>query len=183
MKIGRVFIIGLSAVLLAGCNPYKINVDLTPDRISVLQEDITSLKREITAFVPSEDAVIPWQAMIDLSRSYEDLGDLGKAAKVYEDVLKDGHKTKAILNNLGRLYERMERYDEAISMYQRINDEYFDRDYLYDITWAYIRAGDRKNADKYFNAWQLEFTKTDEQVQQAIKKLREAEKAGAEPSS
>lgn len=177
MRLRQLFIIGFSALLLMGCNSYKVEVDLSSDDVSVLNEKIADLKSEIKNFVPTEDDVIAWRAMVELSRAYEQLGELGKAIAVYEDAIADGDVTKAMLNNLGRLYEKVEEYDKAIAIYQRINDEYFDRDYLYDITWAYIRAGDRKNAEKYFNAWQLEFQKTDEQTQQAIKKLREAEKA------
>ena len=177
MKFVRLSIIGFSMLMLAGCNTYKVQVDLPRDEVKELRGQINELKQEIADFVPTQDSAIAWQAIIDLSRAYEELGELGKAINVYEDVLNDGHKTKSIMNNLGRLYEKTEQYDKAVAMYQRISDEYFDHDYLYDITWAYIHAGDRKSAEKYFNAWQLEFKKTDEQTQQAIKKLREAEKA------
>ena len=164
-------------VFLAGCHSYKVQVDLSKDEVKELHSRIDEMKEQIADYVPGENGTIAWQAIIELSRSYESLGELGKAIRVYEDVLDDGNKTKAILNNLGRLYEKTEQYEKAVAMYQRISDEYFDHGYLYDITWAYIHAGDRKNAEKYFNAWQLEFQKTDEQTQQAIKKLREAEKA------
>jgi len=179
MKINRLFIIGFGVFLLAGCSlkSYKVAVDLAPEKIREIQSSIQTLQNEIDNFVPSEKAAIPWQAIIDQARAYEELGELGKAIKVYEDIVAGGKPSKAILNNLGRIYETTEQYDKAVVLYQRINDEYFDRSYLYDITWAYIRAGDRKNAEKYFNAWQLEFKKTDEQVQQAIKDLRDKEAA------
>ena len=82
-----------------------------------------------------------------------------------------------MLNNLGRLYEDVEEYGLAIVQYQRIIDEYLDGNYYYDITWAYIRAKKRIEAEKAFNQWQQAMKKTDEQTQQAIKKLREEEKA------
>ena len=176
MKKSHFFIIGLSALLLTACNTYKIEVDLPVDEIADIKSEIDLIKKEIADFSPTDGATIAWAEIIDLARAYESLGEIGKAIKVYEDVLNDGHVTKAILNNLGRLYEKTEQYGEAIAMYERIDEEYFDHDYLYDITWAYIKAGDRKSAEKYFNAWQLEFQKTDEQTQQAIKKLREKEK-------
>lgn len=163
--------------MLAGCNSYKIEVDLTPEEIQTVKADISSLKEQIANYVPVDEGEIAWAETIELARAYKKLGELGKAIKVYEGVLDDGDQTKSILNNLGRLYEKTEQYDKAVAMYQIINDEYFDHDYLYDITWAYIKAGERKMAEKYFNAWQLEFQKTDEQTQRAIKKLREAEKA------
>ena len=160
---------------LAGCNNYKVEVDLTPERVQEFQSEIETLRDEIANFT-SEDGSIAWRAIIDLASDYEKLGQLGEAIQVYEEGLDNGDKTKAILNNLGRLYEKIDQYEKAVAMYQRINDEYFDHDYLYDITWAYIRAKDRKNAEKYFNAWQLEFHKTDLQTQEAIKKLREEKK-------
>jgi tetratricopeptide (TPR) repeat protein len=180
MKINRLFIIGFGVLLLAGCKlgGYKVDVDLTPEKADEIQTEIESLKQAIKDYVPNEtDGLIAWREIIELAKAYENLGELGEAIKVYEDVLADGYKTKSVLNNLGRLYEKTEQYDKAIAVYQQINDEYIDHGYLYDITWAYIRAGDRKNAEKYFNAWQLEFKKTDEQVQQAIKKLREQERS------
>jgi len=178
MQLSRLLIIGFSALLLTACHSYKVDVDLTDEQIEEVKGRVDSLKAEIEAFVPTElGASIPWQSMIELSRAYEEMGELGKALKVYEDAYEQGEWTKSMLNNLGKLYEKTEQYDKAVVIYQRIIDEYFDRDYLYNITWAYIRAGERKEAEKYFNAWQLEFNKTDEQTQQAIKKLREAEKA------
>ena len=185
MKISRLFIIGFGVLLLAGCNSYKIDVDLAADEIKSIKSDIKSLTATIANYVPedSDAGTIAWREVIQLAKNYEKLGELGKAVKVYEDVLDDNEKTKAILNNLGRLYEKTEQYDEAVAVYQRINDEYFDHDYLYDITWAYIKAGERKMAEKFFNAWQLQFQKTDEYTQRAIKKLREAEKADDGESS
>jgi tetratricopeptide (TPR) repeat protein len=177
MKLFRLFIIGFSFLLLAGCNAYKVDVDLSADQEQEVRQQIAELKQQIAEFVPDDDNAIAWRETVKLARAYEQLGELGKAIKVYEDVLDSGQWSKSILNNVGRLYEKTEQYDKAIAIYQRISDEYFDHDYLYDITWAYIHAGDRKNAEKYFNAWQLEFSKTDNQTQQAIKKLREAEKA------
>lgn len=177
MKINRLFIIGFGVFLLAGCSlkSYKVAVDLAPEKAQEIKANIQTLQQDIKNYVPGENGTIAWESIISLARDYEQLGELGKAIKVYEDVLENGDVTKAILNNLGHLYEKTGQYDKAVTMYKRINDEYFDRDYLYDITWAYINAGDRKNAESYFNAWQLEFKKTDLQTQQAIKKLREAE--------
>jgi len=185
MNITKFVIIGSAIIFLAGCNSYKIDVNLAPDEVQSIQAKIKSLTEEVANYVPknSDAGTIAWAEIIELAKNYEKLGELGKAIKVYEDVINDNEKTKAILNNLGRLYEKTEQYDKAVAMYQRINDEYFDHDYLYDITWAYIKAGDRKNAEKYFNAWQLEFHKTDEETQRAIKKLREAEKGGINASS
>lgn len=182
MKTKALFIILFASITLSGCNSYRVDVDLDKDEVSKIKADIASYQEIIDDYDYS-DGTIPWEAIINQVNAYIDLGELGKGVKVYEEVLEEGHKTKAILNNLGRLYEKVERYDDAVTIYQRINDEYFDHDYLKDITWAYIRAGNRKEAEKYFNAWQLQFKKTDTQIQQAIKKLREAEKDTASASS
>lgn len=173
MKNHKFSLLLLSFFLLSACgSSYTIEVNLAPEQVAKINEDIKTFQDNIKNF-NSKDGEIDWQNIIDLSNAYEALGQLGKAIQNYEDVVNKGDKTKAILNNLGRLYEKTSQYDKAIVMYQRINEEYFDRDYLYDITWAYIRAKDVKNAEKYFNAWQLEFHKTDLQTQEAIKKLKQ----------
>ena len=177
MKILKSIIIGLGALLLVSCaNNYTIEVDLTDEERAVILEQIEASKESIANYDGSE-GYFPYLDIIDLARSYEALGEIGKAIDLYEDYVNQGAVGQAIYNNLGRLYEKTENYERAIAMYQRIVDELYDTDYLYDITWAYIRAGDRKSAEKYFNAWQLELNKTDEQTQQALKKMREAENA------
>lgn len=173
MKHHKFYLLSLSLFILTACgSSYTVEVNLVPEQVAKINEDIKTFQENIKNF-DSKDGEIDWQNIIDLSNAYEELGQLGKAIQNYETVVNKGDKTKAILNNLGRLYEKTGQYDKAIAMYQRINDEYFDRDYLYDITWAYIRAKDLKNAEKYFNAWQLEFRKTDLQTQEAIKKLKQ----------
>jgi tetratricopeptide (TPR) repeat protein len=182
----KLFIIPLVILLLTSCKSYNVKVDLTSEENQAVQKNIEQLKESIANFVPPSQGTIDWQDMIDLSKAYEKLGKMDKAIKVYTDVLDSGAKTKAIINNLGRLYEQVGEYDLAVAQYQRIVDEYNDEGYLYDITWIFIHAaqvnkGDeaisyRKKAEKVFNAWQLAFQKTDEQTQQEIKKLREKEK-------
>jgi tetratricopeptide (TPR) repeat protein len=183
--IGFILVLIFVAFLTA-CGRYDIQVDIPPEERAQTEMQIEELKSAIKNYVPQEGE-IAWREMIQLAEAYESLGYMSKAIKVYTDVLDTGKKTKAIINNLGRLYEKVGEYDLAVAQYQRIVDEYFDTSYLYDITWAYISAaqnseGDekvsyRKEAEKYFNAWQLEFRKTDEQTQQAIKKLRDQEKS------
>ena len=171
-------LISITAIfLLTACGSrWDVDVDLTPEETQAIKTEIQSLKTEIQNFVPPTSGEIAWRQYIDLSQAYEKIGQMDNAIKVYTDVLDSGVKTKAIIHNLGRLYEKVEEYDLAVEQYQCLIDEYFDNNYLYDITWAYIRAKNRKEAEKYFNAWQLEFKKTDSQTQQAIKKLREEEK-------
>ena len=172
----KILILVISLSFLTACKSWNAQVDITPEDKQAVQDEIQKIKDEITNFVPPEKGVIAWQQYIALSQAYEKLGDMKSAIKTYKDVLDDGYKTQAIINNLGVLYEKVGEYDLAVEQYKRIVDEYLDRNYLYNITWAYIRAGNRKEAAKFFNAWQLEFRKTDEQTQQAIKDLMAKEK-------
>jgi len=174
----KLALILICALFLTACGSYNIQVDLTPEQRAEIEAKIEELKEEIENF-QSENTDLAWRPIIKMAEAYEDLGELDKAIKTYKDVLDSGKKTRAIIHNLGRLYEKVGEYDLAIEQYQRIVDEYFDMDYLYDITWAHIRAKNRKEAEKYFNAWQLEFRKTDEQTQKAIKDLRAEEKANS----
>lgn len=177
MQYNKFIIIALAAMLLTACmNNYKVEVDLTEEDRTAILDKIAISQAAIDNYDGSA-GVFPYLDIIDQAKAYEELGEVGKAIKLYEDYNEQGAKGEAFFNNLGRLYEKTEQYDKAIVMYQRIVDELYNRRFLYDITWAYIKAGDRKNAEKHFNAWQLEFNKTDEQTQQAIKKMREAEKA------
>ncbi|MBU0727135.1 tetratricopeptide repeat protein [Patescibacteria group bacterium] len=164
----------VSIILLSGCfNSHKIAVDLTDEEIKQIEFDIEVLKYEIEHYTGEGKAALE---IVELARAYQKLGELDKAIEVYKDVLSDGYTLSVAHHNLGRLYEDVGEFDLAVEQYQAIIDKFNDLDYLYDITWAYIRAGNRKEAEKYFNAWQLEFRKTDLQTQQAIKKLREEEK-------
>ena len=171
------FTILVALIFLSSCSSkYKVDVDITPERVTELKQSIKDYKQEIAEFKPSDDEIIPFVAINEMARAYEELGEYGKAIDLYLSVINEGHSTKALIHNLGRAYEAVGEYDLAVEQYQRIIDEYFDHGYLYDITWAYIRAGNRQGAETYFNEWQLKFRKTDEQVQNEIKKLREAEK-------
>ncbi len=175
MKLTKLIVITLAVLTLSACNfKQTVEVNLTDEERSEIKADIDEYKVQIDEWT-GEDGSFPYIASINLARSYADLGEIGMAIKLYEDLIDSGAINSAVFNNLGRLYENIEEYDKAIIVYKRIVDELFNENYLYDITWAYIRAGDRKNAEKYFNAWQLEMNKTDEQTQQKIKELRESE--------
>jgi len=186
-RFTKVIIVFVCAVLLSGCHSsWNVKVDLTPEERQATELEIGTMRYEIKNFKGAEGE-IPWKQIIRLSQAYEKQGEMDKAIKTYTDVLKGGKKTSVMMNNLGRLYEKVGEFDLAVAQYKRIVDEYFDTNYLYDITWAYIHAAQaskgtealkyRKEAEKVFNAWQNEFRKTDEQTQQEIKKLREAEQA------
>ena len=164
----------LVLVFLAGCDISQPPADLTPEEAEAIRTEIVELKDKIDNF-EGEEGSLPVSEIVALARDYEELGEYKKAVKLYEDTMATGKKARAVIHNLGRLYEKLEQYDKAIEQYQIMVDELFNSDYLYDITWAYIKSGDRKNAEKYFNQWQLETNSTDVQTQQAIKEMREAE--------
>ena len=126
----KLLISTIAIFLLTACGSrWDIDTDLTPEEAGIIEVEIDILKKEIVNFVP-EGGEIAWKQYIKLSKDYEELGEMGKAIKVYTDVLDSGVKTKAIINNLGRLYEKVDEYDLAIEQYQRLVDEYFDNNYL-----------------------------------------------------
>ena len=171
----KLFLLLITATLFLSACGKTVEVDLTTDEIKSVKSEISQLKDYISSY-KSKNGEIPNLKIVELARAYEDIGEIGKAIRVYKDVLDDGFKTRAIINNLGKLYEKSEEYDKAIEMYQLMIDEYFEMRYLRDIVWAHIYAGNRKEAEKYFNAWQLEFHKTDAHIQSEIKKMRKGEK-------
>lgn len=174
------------ALSLTSCSSkYKVKVDLTPEEVSATKAEIVDLKEKIKNF-KGEPGEIPGLQIIALAKAYEKMGDLKTPINIYKDWLgREGVRAKSFLNNLGRLYEQVGEVELAVGLYQKLIDDYMDSDYLYDITWAYIRAAQnatgkqaveyRKLAEKYFNAWQLDKQRTDDQTQQEIKKLRDLE--------
>ncbi len=153
-----------ASLLLTGCS--------LPQN-KAMYGDIQRLKKEIRDFQPSSKILIPLKETVELAEVYQKIGEPNEAIKLYNYILKKG-KSAAVINNLGRLYEQVGETEKAVAQYTRLIEEYYENEYLYDITWAYIRAGNRKQAQKYFNAWQQQFHKTDEQTQQAIQKLANA---------
>jgi tetratricopeptide (TPR) repeat protein len=176
-KITKLLAVILVALFLTACKSYNVKVDITPEDKAKITAEIGTLTKQIKAYDIS-DGTIDWQDIIQVAMDYEKLGELGKAIDLYKSWLDKGFKTKSLINNLGHLYEKVGETELAVAQYKRIIEEYQDDGYLYDITWAYINGKQRKEAEKYFNLWQLKFQKTDEQTQQAIKKLR-AEEAAA----
>jgi len=186
MKITTKLFISLAVILtLTACgSKWQKAVSLTAEEIAATKTEIANVKEAIKNFKGPEGE-IPNLEIIQLAEAYQKLGDLKKAADLYLSWLDKGFKTKAIIHNLGRVYEDAGQYELAVKQYQRIIDEYGDDDYLYDITWTYIKAAQnssgqtaidyRKKAEKYFNLWQLAKRKTDNLTQETIKKLREGE--------
>ena len=166
----------IGAFILSGCqSSWNKKVDLTPEEKQEINQQIKDIKVEISEYDGTE-GTIPHLKMVELARAYKKLGNYKGAINVYKKEMDAGYEVRVFYHNLGRLYEDVKEYDLAVEQYQIIIDRYFENNYLYDITWAYIRAKERKTAEKFFNAWQREFHKTDEQTQEAIKDLREEEK-------
>jgi len=175
-KIAKLIIILFTCLFLTACQSnWKVETNLTPDERTKIQNEIKTIKITIENQT-KKDGKGEAMAYVNLARAYEKLGDLKKATDVYKNAISKGLFASSIYNNLGKLYEKVGEYELAIEQYNiLISDFVMDR-YLYDITWAYIRAKDRKMAEKYFNAWQLALQTTDKATQDAIKKLRDEEK-------
>jgi tetratricopeptide (TPR) repeat protein len=179
-RLTKISAVVLVALFLTACSSkYNVKVNLTPEEENNIKAEISEFKKQIAAHDTS-DGTIAWAQIIETAKDYEKLGDLKSAINLYKSWLDKGYKTKGIINNLGRLYEKVGEVELAVTQYRRLIEEYQDDSYLYDITWAYINAKQRKEAEKYFNLWQLKFQKTDEQTQLAIKGLRAEEEAAKE---
>lgn len=180
-KTSKIFLITLASIIfLTACGQnWVVDVDLSDEQRAEYEQQLKENDELIKNYKPeSEESspYAPFDAYIDKAKAQTYLGYLGDAVKTYKEALKFYPQSRAIENNLGRIYEQVGEYELAIQQYQYMVDHFNDSGYLYDITWVYIKIKDRKNAEKYFNAWQLAFQTTDEQTQQAIKKLREEEK-------
>jgi tetratricopeptide (TPR) repeat protein len=172
----------LAVLFLSGCikSNWRIDVDLTEEELQETKAKVEEYIDKTKNYRPGEDYTTPEPPIpfwVELARAQEKLGNLGDALKTYEKAKEIYSRSQAIEHNIGRLYEKAGEYKKAIEQYLYIVEEFQKDGYLYDVTWAYIKAKDRQNAEKYFNAWQLATQKTDTQTQQAIKKLREEEKA------
>ena len=62
------------------------------------------------------------QKQVELGITYELQGELAKAAGAFEEVLKYEPNRLEIYSLLGPIYERQERYDEALRTYQRLEE-------------------------------------------------------------
>lgn len=168
----------LAITLLSACtSSYTRPVDLTDEERTAIEATIADMQQKAADFKPANefDRIIPDQETIEIARSYEKLGELGKAIDAYTYWLDQGHKTRAFISNLGRLYEQVGEAQKAVEQYQRLIDEYQDPAYYFDIAWAYVNSGKSKYADRAgraYSAWAAATGNVDVQLQLAIKKLR-----------
>ena len=149
------------------------------------ETQISNLQHKIDTYrAGSEDGSMyaPIPDFIDRARAHEALGDYRSALGTYQKGLSLHRQSQAFIHNMGRLYEKIHDVDSAVAQYRTLVDKYNQPAYLYDITWAYISAGDRKKAEKAFNEWQNKFHTTDLETQNAIKKLRAQEDKTLNPN-
>ncbi len=159
-------------MFLTACNPkWKVDVNLTPaDKIKV-EKDI----KEAMAVIKTEQknkTKGSAMAYVVLARAYEKQGDRKKAAKVYTDAIKYGLVSRAIYNNLGKMYERVGEYKLAIKQYDLLLEKFNEKKYYYDIALAYIELKDGDNASKYYDMWKRKFNTSDIVVEKKIRALR-----------
>lgn len=176
-KFTHLLIIVLSIFVLSACqSKWSPEMNLPPEEISAIHEKI----EEVETFIDQEikqKGKAEITAYISVARQYKKLGEYKKVESIYKKLIADGRVSGAIHNNLANIYEEVEEYEKAIEQYTILTDKLLEPQYLKNITWVYIKMGERKLAEKYFNAWQQAYRTTDENIQQAIKELRAAEKA------
>lgn len=172
----------LGTLLLTGCfgGKWNIDVDLTEDEKKWQEAKVAEFSLKIKNYEPNEEFTTPDPPLpywLELARSYENLGKLGKALDTYEKASKIYSRSQAIENNMAKIYQKAGEYEKAVEKYQYLVESYQEDKYLRDITKIYIELKDRKTAEKYFNLWQLATQSTDAAIQSQLKKLREEEKA------
>ncbi|MBI5411744.1 tetratricopeptide repeat protein [Candidatus Peregrinibacteria bacterium] len=176
----RLVTVLFAVLLLTACakkqeTASQVKISLPPAERAKIETQIAGLEREIQDYHPAKegDAIYaPVYLFIDLARGYESLGNYPQAIRIYQKALSLHKQAQAVVHNMGRLYEDMGDYPKAVEQYTILIKDYAQTNYWYDVTWAQIRAGKRKEAEKAFNQWQNAFRKTDLQTQTAIKKMK-----------
>lgn len=169
----------LSIVLLSSCSKYKLDRDYVTEEEKAaykiqLEENLGFIKSPPPPADPEGPA--PFKYYLEAAAAADELNKIKLAIELYKEAKEDHPAFEVIYNNLGRLYEELGMYDEAVEEYTVLVERFGELNRYYDITWAYIRAGDRKTAEKYFNLWQNAMQKTDEHTQEKLKELRAQEK-------
>ncbi len=178
MKTTKFIALIIAITALTGCKSYNLERELDEDKKTFFEiqlEENLKLIANPPDFV-DEDHPPPYDYYVKAALSADELGKIRLAEDLYLEAMENYPNFEVPYNNLGRLYEELGWYDEAIEQYMVLVEKFGYQRYYFDITWAYIKSEDRKNAEKYFNAWQRAEVTTDENTQEAIKKLREKEK-------
>jgi len=185
----KLILVLTTAFLLTGCasNKWRPKSNMDPVQAQIRLKEIEKDKALVNYLKDQEANEIKGgknkqstisteinQGTIALALDYQKAGYLDTARDVYQDFLKERGKSEAILNNLGRLYEQVGEYKKAIKYYQILIDTYNKKTYLYDITWAYIRAGDATKARIYYEQWKQLKGRNDKQIYKAIRAIEKA---------
>ncbi len=110
-------------------------------------DDLTFYTRTVAA---SPDSV---QMLIDLGQVYFDRGDLGSAEKEWLQARKIAPDYPILLDNLGALYTRQRRYDDAVDALQRCLQQSPDNvDAHVNLGQAYAQMGEVQPAEKELRA-------------------------------
>jgi protein O-mannosyl-transferase len=110
-------------------------------------DDLTFYMRTVAA---SPDSV---QMLIDLGQVYYNRGDLQSAEKEWVQARKIAPDYPILLDNLGALYTRQRRYDDAVDALQRcIQQSPEDVDAHVDLGQAYAQMGEAQPAEKELRA-------------------------------
>jgi len=152
-----------------------VDTKLTPEAKTKIENEVKIIKDTLAQQI-RKDGMGESMAYINLARSYEKLGNLKRAEQVYKDAIATGMNSGALHNNLGRLYEKVSEYDDAVKQYTILINKFKETKYLYDITWAYIKDKNFKKAEDYYELWKKTFIKSDIPTEKALKKLKEAQK-------
>jgi len=114
----------------------------------------------------------PFAYFLEVALAQEKLGRLGQAINTYKKVLKLYENSQVAWHNLGRIYERVGKYDKAVDYYAKIIDQFGFVAYNMDIANAYIKKGDLDAAQKAYNQYRILTNLTDPAVEQYLTNLR-----------
>lgn len=171
--IQLLFVFSLLFNLTACASDWDREVDLTAEERSELMATIDLEKENIQKQINTRaNGYAEAETYARVANAYIKLGEMKKAEKVYLDAIDTGLFASPLHHNLARLYEEVGEYEMAVDEYAILINDFGERSYWFDITWAHIRNEDYDSARKSFNTWQQTFNRTDEDIQKALKELQ-----------
>ena len=87
---------------------------------------------------------------LDDAISYHKIGQLDKAKEIYLELLKENSNSTTILNLLGVLYLKQQKYDEAEKFIKKAMELEPNTNTAYNLGLICYGKSDFKNAAKYF---------------------------------
>ena len=161
------------AAVLTACTPvpdYKVDVDLPPEAINLLQEEIVTLEAFIDS-AESDGGAADNIKYIQLANAYKTLGDYGQAIAVYEDFIDIGGGSVTIYNNLAFTYQEVEDYDRALEWFELLTEEGEDR-YYKEIAMIHYTNSDLERFEEAYAAWQNAFGQKDSMLDSLLRRLQ-----------